>query len=189
MKSAFYNLLARMNKEPTVYVFDLDDTLFKANSCVCIRDYRTHVLLRKLTQTQFENALIDDKNEIIDYTEFESISLNARPLPLINKLKKAISSGNCVYILTARSNKVRPSLFRLLKRHKINIPDESVFTVGDPADNSTSAQQKHRILSRLRFKHTGEIMFIDDDQKNIDAANMINIDGKTITAVNCNAVK
>ena len=194
MKTTFYNFLKKIDlfensiRDITqdAIVFDLDGTLFKTDSQIRILNKNTNEILKRMTHDQFELNLLKP-NEIVSYYEFTRIDLdNAGPLPILNDFKNSLQNPNEeVYILTARNSLVVPDVIELLRRHRINMFDiDNLYTVGDTPDEILDGPHKKRlVLTKIRKRHPGKVRFLDDDQRNIDFENTINIDGKTIESI------
>ena len=195
MKTPFYNFLKQIDLfensiirkiTQDAVVFDLDGTLFKTDSQVRILDKNTKEILKRMTHDKFELNLLNH-NEIVSYHEFVRIDLdNADPLSILNDFKNSMKNPNEeVYILTARNSFTVPDVMELLRRHGINeFDNDNLYTVGDTPDEILNGPHKKRlVLTKIRERHLGIVRFLDDDQRNIDFANTINIDGKTIESI------
>jgi len=171
------------------YVFDFDDTLFKSNAEVMIRDVKTNKIIKRLPPHKY-NKYVKNPKELIDLTEFESESILMKAVPLIEKiafpaLKKADNeiqvsklSGNpsdTIYILTARGTEVKDAIYKLLKKYRIEtVSLDNILTIGQAVRErkTTTALMKHEIVSKIK-RISNSVEFYDDNQENINAIKTI----------------
>lgn len=154
------------------FVFDLDDVLIKSDAKINIL-YKNNYL-RSLTTNEF-NKYILKPHESFDFSEFENkeIFLNSKPFKMWNRLSNIdynISNGRSIsdiYILTARCESLRSTIWKYFKLHGIrNILLDHIITVGN---KENIPQLKKKYIQELN-KFYEKVVFFDDDPNNIDAA-------------------
>jgi predicted nucleotidyltransferase len=165
------------------YIFDFDDTLAKTPAKVHVLKNQKRV--KSLSPQIFNTYRLKD-GEVFDFSDFDdpNILRQAKKFKIWKVLKNvegALGQGRTdseMYILTARSKAVRDALHEFLVSNGIrSIPKTNIFTVGDSGDTPIEerdtrsiAERKKEVLANLRKRHEGDVIFFDDDQKNIDLA-------------------
>ncbi len=160
------------------YCFDFDETLF-------VTDAKIHIIkngqrISSLTPTEF-NSFEPGPGETINVDDFTDarIILQAKKYkmwPVIRNVDIAKKSGDTnseIFILTARSSKSKQAIHNLLTREDINIPLDHIMTIGpDDGTYFDIATSKKNILEKMS-KEFDEILFFDDNPKNIESASII----------------
>jgi len=157
-----------------VFVFDFDDTLVTTDAKIKV--FKNKAFDRSLTPKEFSNYKLR-QGEQYDFSDFRNpnIILKAKKhkawhiMYSISNLIKKDQSVAVLYILTARNNEVKSTIYEFLKQNNIEIEINNVLTIGDVDDISLA---KQRVLSDLTTKYT-KVFFFDDDIKNIKLAKAI----------------
>ena len=161
------------------YVFDVDDTLVKTDAKVIVKDDKGNII-QKLTPAEY-NTYKKQPGENLDFSEFESseifqkTALPTRYFKIIQTISDAIKdkkSNSFIYILTARGNKVKDAIYNYLTQRDIQVRPIEIHTIGDNRDVPI-ADLKKDVLQKIRNKHIGNVVFFDDDHKNIELAKQI----------------
>ena len=172
-----------------IVVFDIDDTLLTAdNSKIGIWKIVNGNRTRLSTTELAADPDSVNPNVIYDYSEFrdkkkvyESI-VNGKPIKKnINKLVKYYMSGYDICFLTARGleETVYKSLKIFLNNHnaRVRLSKKNCHAVNDETKaykTITTPERKAEVLIGLK-KTYKEVIFIDDDEKNLASASKIGI--------------
>lgn len=164
---------AKLTKK--AYVFDWDDCLVKTDAKIKV--YREGRLTKKLTPEEY-NFFKKGPEEDLDFSEFDDprFIINARPYkmwPALVNINSAIKGGRSssdVYILTARTGKVKGPIHSFLLKNGIFIPEERIITIGDRTEFPEAiASEKRKALKDLSDIYQS-IIFFDDSHHNIELA-------------------
>ena len=168
-------------------VFDFDECLVKTKARIHV--YRNGTHFKSMTSKEY-NFYVKQPKDVLDFSEFSRGDLILHPKkyivwPVIQKINKAIienRSTSDIYILTGRSPIVKPYIYEFLKINAIKINLENIFTIGDDRGNVNIADEKRKKLKQLTWKYD-EVIFFDDDPKNIELAKSIpNVKTKLVQA-------
>lgn len=163
------------------YVFDFDDTLAKTPAKIHI--IKNNSKIKSLSPAIYNTYKLKD-GESFDFSDFEDPNIirmakKFKIWKVLKNVENALNTGRTdskMYILTARSSNARDSIHEFLISNGIrSVKKSDIFTVGDTPDEENPdprpiADRKKEILFKLRKKHEGDVVFFDDDQKNIDVA-------------------
>jgi FMN phosphatase YigB (HAD superfamily) len=153
-------------------IFDLDDTLIKSEGVVYV--YRNKKYVGTLTPQEY-STYIKKPNEILDFSDFRdgSLIVNAPKYKGWEILERIYLEDNVeIYILTARSPLLKPYIHQLLMNNEINIDLDHIITIGDDKGDIDIATTKRQILKTMA-KEYDQILFFDDDMRNIKFASSI----------------
>lgn len=174
---SFKTFLELLRTEPTAYVFDVDETLVKTDAKVWVVDANGEKF-KPLTPQEFNTYKLK-KGEDFDFTDFGSGDIlkntakKTQYWKVAQNISDAISRGDSnsvLYILTARPYQLEQELYQYLFRNGLKaLKQKNVHAVGDTSTTKTVAQLKQDILSDIKKNH-GEVVFFDDDTKNIELA-------------------
>jgi len=163
-------------KNSKAYVFDVDDTLVTTDAKIIIRDSKDRIV-KKITPAVYNTYEIGN-GERFDFMEFDCPKIfreTAKPtffLSLMQKISKAVQnkkSNSSVYILTARTEKVKKEIHEFLKSKGIEISECHIHTIGDNQTHSV-AEVKKQVLETIKKNHKKNVFFFDDDEKNLALA-------------------
>jgi len=159
------------------YIFDLDDTIISTGAKIeVIRDGKKF----ELTPAQW-NEFKREPGDKINLGQFDDSNIffkTAKPtkyFKVIENISNAIKRGasnSYIYILTARGGKIRNTIYDYLKQKGIEVRLPEIYTVGDNT-TKTIAELKKDVLRKIRNTHIGNVIFFDDDKKNIELAKQI----------------
>lgn len=178
MRFKEYYLLESQN-DSNAYIFDADDTLFKTAAQIIIRDEEGNII-KKLTPAQY-TTYEKQPHEHIDLSEFDLpdiIHQTAKPtkyFKVIQNISNAIKqkrSNSFIYVLTARGNKVKRAIHQFLKDRGVEVRLIDIHTIGDEPNKPISDIKKD-VIQKIRDKHIGDVVFFDDDEKNIQMAQQV----------------
>ena len=155
----------------TCAVFDLDDTLIKSEGLVYA--YEDGKFTKTLTAQEY-STYIKKPNENLDFSDFRDgdLIINAPKYKGWPMLKKLYLDDIDIYILTARSPILQPYIHTLLLNNQINISIDNIITIGDDKGDIDIAATKRKILKAMT-KEYDEILFFDDDSRNIKLASSV----------------
>ena len=165
------------NMKKTLYVWDIDHTLFKTNANVIIR--KDNKIVQKLDPVSY-NSYKKKEDETVDYSEFRSAEIfrkNARPIQnILNKAKRfAMSDDNKseTILLTARSDMDNKNLFlQTFRDHGFPIDRVYVERAGNLIryKSSASVASTKGVILRQYIKtgNYNKIVMYDDDSRNLD---------------------
>jgi len=159
------------------YVFDFDETLVRTTAKIHI--YRNGAHYKSLSAKEY-NFYTPKKGDKFDFSEFNDGQriLDAKKYimwPVIHSINKAVredKSTSDIYILTSRSSIVKSYIYEFLKRNGIDIDINNIITIGDDNGKLNISNEKRKKLINLTHKYD-EILFFDDDPKNINLAKSI----------------
>ena len=158
-------------------VFDLDFTLIKSDAKIYV--YRNEAFYKSLNSKQY-NTFVKQPDDVLDFREFKDgdFILNAKHYkmwPFLKKLNHLVKEKKIdadIYILTARSSLVKADIYTLFKEDGIILDMKHIITLGDDRGELDVSEEKKKVLETL-IKRYSQILFFDDDIKNIQIANKI----------------
>jgi len=172
------NLLIESFKD-SAYLFDLDNTLFNTDAKIIVLHNGKPV--KKLTPEEF-NTYQKQNGESFDFSQFDDPDLfmaTAKPtylLKVIKQINDAIEQGRSnskIYLLTARSAKVKDAVLSTLAKHGVNNIAGYLSASEGTKSGKSIAEVKKEILQKVRAKHMGKVKFFDDDDSNVQLAKSI----------------
>jgi FMN phosphatase YigB (HAD superfamily) len=168
-----------LERRDNAYVFDVDDTLVTTGAMIIVKDENGN-LIKKITPHDY-NTYKKQPGEQFDFSEFQSADIfrkTAQPtkyFKIIKNISDAVNRGDsdsAIYILTARGSKIKETIHDYLESHDIYVRSVDITTLGDRTD-APIAEIKKNVLQKIRNKHIGNVVFFDDDEKNIELANQV----------------
>lgn len=165
-------------------VFDFDETIAKTDAKIHI--HKNGRRIKSLTPTEF-NSYVLPKGETVNFEDFKDprFILNARKYkmwPAINQIYNAGQQGRDnteIFILTARPGSSAMPINTFLRRNGIDIPLENVITIGEEDGQVDIPKKKREELAKLKNRFS-EVMFYDDDPRNITLAGEIGVQTKLV---------
>jgi hydroxymethylpyrimidine pyrophosphatase-like HAD family hydrolase len=163
----------KKNKSKELHAFDMDETLFAHDN----HKLRVFVLdksgnkIQTITNSEFSKHKLED-GQSYDFSEFKSSELftkHSKPIKeMIGKLKKLVSSGHKVVIITARTDLDDQEKFaHHMMKYGIDIGKVHVHRAGNLSGKT--AANKALIVQGLIDKHgSKKVHFYDDHEDNID---------------------
>ena len=165
--------------QPTLVLFDLDDTLLITDAKIRLRDPSTKELKHALSSAEYRDWKKAGKTADyeLDFEDFQSVEkvtqsfYDAHPGPGLALLRDAVDDGEAeIGILTARSSEtaVRAALPVFLKKQGIDVEIDPalIFAVRDPKYNLTGTDSElkhHLILEIINDDIFDHVFLIDDD--------------------------
>ena len=156
-----------------LFIFDLDDTLFKTTAKVIVR--KKNNIIRKLSNAEYSNYQLQD-HEYYDFSEFKDANLfneTATPIHKTHKILKAQlikESDVSVIIVTARRDFDDKELFlSALKKHGINTEKLYVERAGNNVGLASYEAKKLVFEKYLKTKKYTKVTIYDDLISNIRA--------------------
>lgn len=196
-----------------ILLLDIDDTILKAKN-IFIHKKTDDGNSIALTPEEYAKEKVDaDNKHMYDYSEFRDPKKVGRSIttgtPLVNNLKvmdKYIQNGYQIGILTARSEE--DVIFKAIQKflqfrdYKGNLKKVGpklqrslVFAINDERKKypgKTDSERKSLVIYSLA-KNYDSLIFMDDDQKNIDAVKelvkKLKQNGEEKTAKKISAIK
>ncbi len=169
------------------YVFDFDDSIVTTDSKTHVYDKHSGDFLFSLTPKEF-NSYQKKINHVLDTSDFvaRDIILRAKPIKkwkkLIN-LDKKIANGHdniTLYILTARAPVTQKHIYDFLRSQGIlNLSLGNIIAMGDGKGEIDVPSEKVKVLKRIQ-KESDIVVFYDDNEKNIKAAQSVGIDAMLV---------
>ena len=156
------------------YIFDFDETLVTTNARIHV--YKDGVYSYSMNPKEY-NFYQRKKGDSLDFSDFNDANLiltakKYKMWPVIYNVNKAVKedrSTSAIFILTARSPIVKSAIYEFLKKNGIDININNILTIGDDNALIKISKEKKIVLRKLSQKYD-DIVFFDDDPKNIQLA-------------------
>lgn len=152
------------------FIFDFDDTLITSDAKSHL--YRNGKYIRSFTPKEFHQYK-RKTNDTFILSEFEDpyFILNAKTYIMWSYLVELDKRKNIdIYILTARHEKAKKSIYNFLKSKNIkNIPLKHIYTIGDEKAKIHIPLEKRKVLEILTKQYSIN-NFYDD---NIETINFV----------------
>lgn len=158
-------------KDKHITIFDLDDTLIVTSSKIRVFNPATGFSV-ELTPREFNEFKYRDGDEM-DFSDFRDLEiLKAGHIIewVFNILKRTVSKGDPVGIITARDN---PKLiYDFLDYHGVSINPSYIFAINQPNSGFKGSIAQRKKQAFLKFINQGfnRFTFFDDDKENIKIA-------------------
>jgi hypothetical protein len=153
-------------------IFDIDDTLVHTQTKVhVIKDGQ---VVRSLNSHEFTHYKLKDGEQFDfgDFTNAKEFFENAKPIiPMMNQLKRDISTGNKVVMVTARSDFDDKELFLdTFRKYGVDMNKVHVYRAGNNKDKIKIDEKKKIIIRKLldQGNYRKAIMY-DDSIPNLDS--------------------
>jgi len=166
-------LIERKKSGGTLYVFDIDDTLFRTTAQ--IRVVKDGKIARTLTSQEFNDYKLGD-GERFDYGEFtDAEKFNSESTPITkmiqtlvrlhNKVKLNLTPGSKVIISTARGILDDEETFHdTFRDHGIDI-DNIEANHAEHGKGASPAERKNSVARRYLDAHDYDACYMYDDSK------------------------
>jgi hypothetical protein len=155
-----------------INIFDIDDTLIYTAAKIRVYDPSSG---KEYSMSPAEyNEYEQQPHHELDFTDFDDIEMlkNGQLIDwVVNILKKTMSKGKAVGIITARSAG-KKALGDFFKHLGIKIHPDLIFSVNDPSEHYTgnNAERKQMAFEELIDMGYNTFRFFDDDLKNLQYA-------------------
>ena len=198
----FNEALILERKVSKLLLLDIDDTIVKASDIFIYKKLGGKEY--PLTPDEFAKEKVTPETEYMydfrDFNDAEIVSNSIKKgnpiIPILQYMDHMIGKGYKIGILTARGleDTIKSTLESWLKYEKkghlknIGAKLKEVFAVNDEIKKykgATSYDKKANVMRDLAIKYD-KIIFVDDDQKNIDAVddmNLRNVKAKNILEI------
>lgn len=164
----------------SLYIFDFDDTLFKTQNTITVRNPETHEVeghLSSQSLAEMEKELEESGQKLNKVLTFEDFHEVKQPTPIkptqkifkniVDKIYHPdIPSSSSVYILTARESINIPSIHQALA--DMGYPAIPILTSDMFPGSSTAEKKKNAIRGLLNSGNYDFIEFFDDSISNIN---------------------
>ena len=156
-----------MKKISKAYVFDFDDVLIKDTAKSKL--YNNGKFIKSLNADEYHHYTLQPGDKF-DFSEFDNpTSINARPGPVWDLFVGLYKRNkNDLYILTARTATVKPTMLKYLMANGINFNDLHVFCVGNPQMNPIKIPEKKENVLLELLPYYDEIIFYEDNDLTVD---------------------
>lgn len=156
----------------SINIFDIDDSLVVTSSKIKVYNPSTGKE-HSLTPEEYNNYEAKP-NDKLDFSDFDNMEIlkNGKIIEwVLNILKKTMSKGKAVGIITARSAG-KEKLGDFFKSLGIKIHPDLIFSVNDPSAHYTgnNAERKQQAFEELIEMGYKDFKFFDDDIKNLKYA-------------------
>lgn len=164
--------------KPTLYVFDIDDTLFRTTAKVNVM--KNGKLVRSLSSSEFNSDSLGP-GEKYDYSEFddaEKFNKESTPIHLMmdtlkrihQKIRLNLTPGSKVIMNTARGDfDDKETFLDTFRKHDVHIDDIHVHRAGAiPGNAPTAAKKLVFIRKHLDEGNYAVVIMYDDNKKNLD---------------------
>jgi len=160
-------------KNNTLYVFDMDDTLFSTNTLVHVRD-SSGKIVKSLNSAEFATHKLlpgqsYDSSEFEKADEFEMTSKPIVPMLARMKLFQTFSDAtdSDITIVTGRADlDDKEKFLNVFRRLGIDIDKIHVYRVGNDRGPESIAVKKCKVIRRLLNSHKYKHAFMYDDSLN-----------------------
>ena len=157
--------------DKSISIFDVDDTLVVSKSKIRVHNPKTGYWA-SLTPQEFNtfSHRHGDKLDFSDFSDIEKLKAGKIIEWVFNILKRTLSKGKPVGIITARGDS--KLIYDFLIHHDVKINKELIFAVNDPVHKykGTTAQKKKQAFMDLINIGFRDFRFFDDDRENIKLA-------------------
>lgn len=157
----------------TLFVFDVDETLFRTTAKILV--VKNGQVVHELDNQRFNDYELKD-GESFDYSEFrDAEKFHTESKPILNmiktlirvndKIKLNLTPGSKVIINTARSSFDDTDLFHdKLKQHGIDLEPSAVRTAGD-INLKVPAERKQAVVRQYLNRRKYDSAYMYDDSK------------------------
>lgn len=161
----------------SITVFDVDDCLVVTKSKITVTNTSTGKQI-ELTPQDF-NTYQSTPHDQFDFSDFRDLNLlkGGRLIEWVfDILRRAISTGKPVGIITARDNS--ELIIDFLEHNRVKINHKYIFAINDPKlgfNGSTAEKKRHAFVKFIEMGFS-DFYFYDDDEENIKIAKSITND-------------
>ena len=160
----------------TLFIFDIDDTLFKTNARVFVKDPSGKVIDRLNNQDFNTHKLLPGQSyEFSEFVDSHMFDMTSRPIKaMLDKVKylqkKIEGTGSLITFITGRSDfDDKEKFLNVFRKRKIDIDKIHVHRVGNDPGPETLAVKKAKVttmyLATGKYK-TAEMY--DDNKENLE---------------------
>jgi hypothetical protein len=174
---SFLKFLAESNGG-TLYVFDIDDTMFHTTAKIGVMD-KSGKIIKRLSSADFTDYKLKP-DEKYDYSEFRNADKFHRESKPINKMLSKVrrihagvkrTANSRVIINTARTDlDDKEKFLSTFRKNDIDIDDIHVHRAGNLPGEGSTAEKKVKIIKDYIMKHGyKKVVMYDDSTSNLTA--------------------
>jgi len=161
-----------------LHVFDIDETLFKTNAKIRVRD-KSGKLVKVLTNQEFNDHKLQT-GQHYDFSEFRNAKKfhdESEPIsPMIDKLNaihnniKAGNHNSKIIMNTARADfDDKDTVLNKFRKHGIDVDNTHIHRAGNVPGNDSPAEKKNVILRKhLNTGNYDHVHMYDDSKTNLE---------------------
>ena len=161
-----------------LHVFDIDETLFKTNAKIRVRD-KSGKLVKVLTNQEFNDHKLQT-GQHYDFSEFRNAKKfhdESEPIsPMIDKLNaihnniKAGNHNSKIIMNTARSDfDDKDTVLNKFRKHGIDVDNTHIHRAGNVPGNDSPAEKKNVVLRKhLNTGNYDHVHMYDDSKTNLE---------------------
>jgi len=161
-----------------LHVFDIDETLFKTNAKIRVRD-KSGKLVKVLTNQEFNDHKLQT-GQHYDFSEFRNAKKfhdESEPIsPMIDKLNaihnniKAGNHNSKINMNTARSDfDDKDTVLNKFRKHGIDVDNTHIHRAGNVPGNDSPAEKKNVVLRKhLNTGNYDHVHMYDDSKTNLE---------------------
>lgn len=158
-----------------ITIFDVDDTLIVTKSKIKVFNPKTGYEI-DLTPQEFNTFKTKphDKFDFNDFRDLEILKAGKIIDWVFDILKRTISKGTAVGIITARDDS--KLIYDFLLHNGVDVNPDFIFAINDPNLGFTGSTAQKKKEGFMKFVQMGfrNFKFFDDDRENIKIANSLN---------------
>jgi len=161
-----------------LHVFDIDETLFKTNAKIRVRD-KSGKLVKVLTNQEFNDHKLQT-GQHYDFSEFRNARKfhdESEPIsPMIDKLNaihnniKAGNHNSKIIMNTARADfDDKDTVLNKFRKHGIDVDNTHIHRAGNVPGNDSPAEKKNVVLRKhLNTGNYDHVHMYDDSKTNLE---------------------
>ena len=161
-----------------LHVFDIDETLFKTNAKIRVRD-KSGKLVKVLTNQEFNDHKLQT-GQHYDFSEFRNAKKfhdESEPIsPMIDKLNaihnniKAGNHNSKIIMNTARADfDDKDTVLNKFRKHGIDVDNTHIHRAGNVPGNDSPAEKKNVVLRKhLNTGNYDHVHMYDDSKTNLE---------------------
>jgi hypothetical protein len=179
----------------TLYVFDIDDTLFKTNALIHVRDASGKIVQSLGNQTYNTHKLLPGQTyDLSDFRQADRFEMTSKPIVrMLDRVKgyqKNVKDLNSkIIFVTARSDlDDKEKFLSVFRKFGIDIDNIHIYRVGNDNGPESTGEKKAKVVRG--YLSSGEYdtaYMFDDNLGNLDAFKDLGSDFPDISFFACQA--
>lgn len=175
-------------KNNTLYVFDMDDTLFSTNTLIHIRD-SSGKIVKSINSAEFttHKLLPGQSYDTSEFEKADQFEMTSKPIiPMLARMKLFQATDNDIVIVTGRADfDDKEKFLNVFRKLGIDIDRIHVYRVGNDHGPENIAVKKCKVIRRLLDTHKyNHVVMYDDSLDNLNEFKNLN---KEFTNISFNA--
>jgi predicted ribosome quality control (RQC) complex YloA/Tae2 family protein len=159
----------------TLFIFDIDDTLFKTHARVFVKDSNGKIVDYLNSADYTSHKLLPGQS--YEFSEFENsriFDMTSRPITRIidkvRNLQKTIPNTSDIIFITARSDfDDKEKFLNVFRKRNIDIDKIHIYRVGnDPGPESNAVKKAKVVRNYLGGKRYDNVLMFDDNKENLE---------------------